>query len=69
MDDSNSINYKVDPYALVDAKIGYENEDYDIYIYGKNIFDKKYNILAQYGSDVLNLSKPREIGVQLAYRF
>lgn len=69
VDDSNSINYKVDPYALVDAKIGYENEDYDIYIYGKNIFDKKYNILAQYGSDVLNLSKPREIGVQLAYRF
>jgi len=67
VDDSN--NYEVDPYALVDTKIGYESENYDIYLYGKNIFDKDYSILAQYGSDVLTLSKPREIGIQLAYRF
>ena len=29
-------------YGLVDAKIGYETERFDIYVYGKNLFDEEY---------------------------
>jgi len=66
-DDSNT--FKRNAYYLVDAKIGYETDSYDIYLYGKNIFDKDYTTEGNYGSSFLFLSKPREIGVQLAYRF
>ena len=54
-----------DPYILVNAKIGYEQESYDIYLYGKNIFDEEYHSIQ---SGVV-YSQPGEIGVQLSYRF
>ena len=66
-DDSNT--YKRDSYALVDTKIGYETKDYDIYLYGKNIFDKDYSIKGQYGAEYVTISEPRELGVQFIYRF
>lgn len=58
-----------DAYSLVNAKIGYEVENFDIYLYGKNIFDKKYDAVGMYGSTSVVYSEPREIGIQLAYRF
>ncbi len=60
--------YKRDAYKLVNAKIGYETQDYDIYFYGKNIFDKVYNIEGHYGR-YRYFSAPREMDMQLAYRF
>ncbi len=59
--------FKEDSYELVDAKIGYETDDYDIYLYGKNIFNKVYDYEGYF--DEQYLSDPREIGIQLAYRF
>ena len=67
IDDSNI--YKRKPYSLVNTKIGYETEDYDIYLYGKNIFDENYDTKEHFGMGYMFLSKPREIGVQLVYRF
>jgi len=64
LDTKNTL--KRDAYEIVNAKIGYEQEDYDIYIYAKNLFDKKYDSTGVFGS---GWSEPREIGVQLAYRF
>jgi len=58
-----------DPYRLVNAKIGYEADSYDIYLYGKNIFDKEYNSINMFNFGGTKYSQPREIGVQLAYRF
>jgi len=58
-----------DPYRLVNAKIGYETENYDIYLYGKNIFDKEYHSINAFGGKGVVYSPSREIGVQLAYRF
>ena len=58
-----------DAYHLVNAKIGYETEHYDIYLYGKNIFDKEYNSVGMFGGGGIIYSPPREIGVQLTYRF
>jgi len=64
-DKANS--FKKDAYETVNAKIGYESENYDIYLYGKNIFDKVYDYEGYF--DEQYLSKPREIGIQLTYRF
>jgi len=67
LDDTNT--FKREPYKLVDAKIGYETENFDIYLYGKNIFDEEYDTYEHYSMGYIFLSKPREVGIQLAYRF
>ena len=65
----NKNEYSRDPYSLVNAKIGYEQESYDIYLYGKNIFDEEHHSIGAWGGGGVLYSKPREIGVQLVYRF
>jgi len=61
--------YKRDAYELVNTKLGYEQEDYDIYLYAKNLFDKEYHTEGHYNGTYSYYSAPREIGIQLAYRF
>ncbi|MCX7595104.1 MAG: TonB-dependent receptor [Fischerella sp.] len=39
-DDANQI--KQDPFALVNARIGYEGPNYGIYLYANNLFDTRY---------------------------
>ncbi len=39
-DDDNQI--KQDPYAVVNARIGYESGKYGIYLYANNLFDTRY---------------------------
>lgn len=65
----NENDYKRDAYELVNAKIGYETDDFDIYLYGNNIFDKEYDRDGVFRGFYNYYSEPREIGVQLAYRF
>lgn len=65
-DNANSFERKA--YELVNAKLGYEMENFDIYLYGKNIFDKNYDVHG-FSGKLTVYSEPREIGVQLAYRF
>ncbi|MGD9971994.1 MAG: TonB-dependent receptor [Desulfatirhabdiaceae bacterium] len=61
--------YKRDPYQIVNAKIGYETEHYDIYLYGKNIFDEKYDSYGYYSGYYTLYSDPGEVGLQVTYRF
>jgi iron complex outermembrane receptor protein len=61
--------YSRDPYRVVNMKIGYEQESYDIYLYGKNIFDEEYHTINMTNSNEVIYSQPREIGIQLTYRF
>ncbi len=60
--------YEKKAYSLVNAKIGYEKDNFDIYLYAKNLFDKNYDSEGVYAYYTI-YSQPREIGVQLAYRF
>jgi len=53
-----------DAYNLVNTKIGYEQEGYDIYLYANNLFDKEYDKVG----GGRTYSPPREIGVQLTCR-
>ncbi|WP_321414445.1 TonB-dependent receptor [uncultured Desulfobacter sp.] len=62
-------NYSSDPYELVNAKIGYETDRFDIYFYGKNIFDKKYDTRRAYDGFLDFYSPPGEVGLQAILRF
>jgi len=61
--------YKKDAYRLVNTKIGYEADNYDIYLYAKNLFDKNHDSKGYYSGNYTYYNEPREVGVQLAYRF
>jgi len=58
-----------DAYNLINTKIGYEQEDYDIYLYANNLFDKTYDAIGTFGGNYRTYSSPREIGIRLNYRF
>jgi len=60
--------YEKKAYSLVNTKVGYEQDSFNIYLYAKNLFDKNYDSEGVYGYYTI-YSEPREIGVQLAYRF
>ncbi|MCG8549378.1 MAG: TonB-dependent receptor [Desulfobacterales bacterium] len=61
--------YSRDPYMIVNLKIGYETERYDIYLQGKNIFDKEYNSEGMFNGFYNIYSEPGEIALKVAYRF
>jgi iron complex outermembrane receptor protein len=56
-------------YEEVNAKIGYEAKHFDIYLYGKNLFDEEYDSDEYYGGMYTIYSDPGEIGLQLVCRF
>lgn len=64
--DKTNTSYR-DPYAVVNAKLGFEKDHYDIYVYGKNLFDARHDIKNWSGMDVY--SEPGEMGVQVVLRF
>lgn len=58
-----------DAYELVNAKIGYETEHFDLYLYAKNLFDKTYDSDGYYSGYYTIYSPPGETGINLAWRF
>ncbi len=57
-------------YSLVNTKIGYESNDYDIYLYTNNVFNKTYDAKGAYFRGNATIFKEkREFGIKLAYRF
>ena len=61
--------YSRDAYQLVNAKIGYETERFDVYLYGKNVFDEEYNSYGYWGGFYTIYSDPGEVGLQVNWRF
>lgn len=56
-------------YALVDARIGYEAEDFSVSLYANNLFDREYHTRFSANGAYLFLSTPREVGLNFEYRF
>jgi iron complex outermembrane receptor protein len=67
LDSSNDASR--DAYEIVNAKIGWEWETFDIYLYGKNLFDEEYNSYDYAGGYYTVYSDPRELGATVVYRF
>jgi len=61
--------YKRDAYQIVKAKIGYEAAHFDLYLYGKNIFDEQYDSFGYWSGYYTIYSDPGEVGVLVTYRF
>ena len=61
--------YEREAYEIVNAKIGYETERFDIYLYGKNIFDKTYNTCGYADGYYVIYSEPGEVGLETTWRF
>jgi iron complex outermembrane recepter protein len=67
-DKANTTSQKA--YNLVDTKIGYEANDFDIFFYVNNLFDKNYDAIGAYFSRTTTILRPeQEFGIKLAYRF
>jgi len=64
-------NTKSQSYGITNAKLGYEEEDYDFYIYGNNIFDEEYITRAFEVNDTwyARAGDPQSFGVAVKYRF
>lgn len=67
LDNANQYDRKA--YNLVNTKVGYEAKKFDIYFYANNLFDKEYDTIGAYGGYYRIYSLPREIGLNLVYRF
>jgi len=67
LDNANA--YSRGAYEVVNAKIGYETESYDVYLYGKNIFDKRYDLIGYSSGYGVIYNEPGEVGLQLTYKF
>lgn len=78
----NVHNFKSDNYTLTNLRIGYELDDWEVYLWGKNIFDQKYatrgfsfaNDPAYGFGDVparefIQLGDPRQFGITTRLRF
>lgn len=67
--DSANENYQ-DSYELVNTKVGYETNDYDIYLYTNNLFDKEHHATGYFNNGTTTAYREgREVGIKLVYRF
>ena len=66
------------PYALVNAKLGWETKRYEVYVWGRNLFNKAYTVRGFYFGDqppnfpitlYTQLGEPSNWGVHLTYHF
>ena len=66
--------FKQEAYNLANAKIGYEREHFDIYLYMNNIFDKEYYTYLMRDfldptKEIGSIGDPQIFGVQATFRF
>ena len=69
-DEDNTL--KQEPYAIVNARLGYELDNYGVYLFANNLFDKEYTTsqFASLGTTRLGgYGVPATFGMQLKARF
>ena len=63
---------KINNYEIVNLRLGFEREHFDIVLWGKNVFDKEYLTSKSVywgGNTIVQDGAPRTIGVTITYRF
>lgn len=58
-------------FEIYNAKIGYEGSNWDVYFYGKNLFDKEYFSFGRVNSSgiIANVGEPQTFGIIASVRF
>jgi iron complex outermembrane receptor protein len=59
----------VPAHALFNVKIGWEFESFDVYIFGNNIFDKRYDYVNAFGGTYGVATEGARFGGMVTYRF
>ena len=57
------------PVTTVDARVGYEGDSFDVYLYGKNIFGERYQTYYTSISNIGMMAPPQQFGIEMAYKF
>lgn len=74
----NVHNSQSEAYTVTDARIGYEAENWEVYLWGKNLFDERYATRGYYFENdpdyaltkqFIRLGDPRQIGITARYHF
>jgi len=75
---SNSHASKSAPYSLANARIGYEARGWDVYLWGRNLFDEEYATRGFFFAneptysieeEYIRLGAPRQVGLTLRMHF
>ena len=62
---TNDRSRETDSYFIVDARVGYQSDDWSLYAFARNLFDKEY-IDSDNVDDVIG--EPRILGVQFSHQ-
>lgn len=64
-------SYYLDAYSLVNARIGWRNKDLEVYLFGRNLFDKRYETFGNlyYGMQLVSVGRGRILGAGLTKSF
>lgn len=67
-DDANTVSQKA--YQIYNAKIGYEGSSWDVYVYGKNLFDEEYFSFGRVNAMgiMANVGEPQTFGISISWR-
>lgn len=67
----NKNRFKHEGSHTLNLRLGYETENYDIILWGKNLFDEEYyTYYTPYGqNELIADGDPRTFGVTINYRF
>ena len=66
-DDEN--DYSRNDLVTVDARIGWESESFDAYLYGRNVFGERYLVNYMPLTNVGMVAEPQVFGVEFVYKF
>jgi iron complex outermembrane receptor protein len=76
---SDSNESKSDPYATVNARVGYETQTWSAYLWGRNLFDEAYGVRGFYfgnepdldwgDKQYIRYGDPRQLGLTLSVKF
>lgn len=67
LDSSNT--YKAPAYATVNARLGWASGQYDVYLFGTNLLDRRYDLQGAFGGGYAVASQPLTVGLGLTYHF
>lgn len=61
--------YKRSPVATFDARVGWESESFDVYLFGRNVFGARYLDYFSAPNRLSFVAETATFGLELAYRF
>ncbi len=67
LDDANTVEDSA--YALVNAKIGIEEDHWDIYLWADNLLDQDYIVFENTSNGIAEDGDPVTMGLTVSYRF